>query len=413
MSIAMRMICCSLCPRIVNKYNLSHMEPPILKKVLILTEHFAPAYKAGGIVRSLENLVVNFKDRFSLFILTSNHNLNKNELLEGVQYDAWKPFTADSMIFYASRRMQRFKTIKHIIQTIHPDVIYINGLYSPFITLMPLCFLKYSKQKPAVVLAPCGMLHKEALSIKPFKKKIYLWLFKSAGFCRNIKWHATNEREKNDILRKFGEKQRVDIAAAIPGNKSAPLVPIDKTNEIFRLITVSLITPNKGHLRVLKALHKLQEEIQAEYHIYGPVKDASFWQTCLQEIETMKSSIRVIYHGFLNPLDLIHSLQQCHVFILHSNCENFCQAIYEALSAGRPVITSDQTPWNGLQEAKAGWNVKLNDFSCLKDAIKEAYSMNQMEYDEFCKGAREKARRFVAESNFEKQYESLFDASAF
>src|SRR5687768_7445669 len=166
------------------------MKPTSLKKVLILTEHFAPAYKAGGIVRSLENLVVNLNTRFTFFVLSSNNNLNKKELLEGVEYNSWKPFIADSMVFYASRRMQRFRTIRKTVQAINPDIIYINGLYSLFFTLMPLCFLKKNKCKLNVVLPPCGMLHQEALSIRPFKKKLYLWFFKMVGFSRNLKWHA-------------------------------------------------------------------------------------------------------------------------------------------------------------------------------------------------------------------------------
>jgi glycosyltransferase involved in cell wall biosynthesis len=388
------------------------MRSPELKTVLILTEYFAPAYKAGGIVRCLENLVVNLNSRFTFFILTSNNNLSKDELLEGVHYDIWMPFTAESKVFYASPKMQKFKTIKQAIQSIRPDIIYINGVYSPLFTLMPLWFVKNSKQKPIVVLAPHGMLHKGALSIKPLKKKIYLGLFKLIGFSKNIKWHATNEQEKDDIFRMFGKKAKVTIADVVPDIKPVPFQPIDKTNEILRLVTVSLVASNKGHLRVVRALKELQEEIQAEYHIFGPIKDALFWQTCLQEIETMKSSVKVFYHGFLNPVDLQTSLQQCHVFILHSEFENFCQAIYEALTAGRPVITSDQTPWNELQGAKAGWNVKLNDFTCLKDTIKEAYLMKQAEYDEFCKGAREKAKRFIAEVNLEKQYDLLFNTAS-
>jgi len=384
------------------------MKTSEVRKILILAEHFAPAYKAGGIVRCLENLVVILGNRYEFFVLTSNSNLNKNELLKGVVYDAWVSFTAESKILYASSKKQNFKTIKQALATIHPDVIYINGLYSVFFTLIPLWLSKKIKPKPTIVLAPWGMLHNGSLSIKPIKKKIYFRLFKLMGFSKNIQWHATNEQEKHDILRMFGKNASVTIANALPDNTPVPFHPIVKTESALRLITVSLVTPNKGHRRVIKALKELQDEIQAEYHIYGPLKDAAFWQTCLEEIGSLTNSIKVIYHGFINPSDLLQALQQSHVFILHSDGENFCQAIYEALAAGRPVITSDQTPWNELQEAKAGWNVKLHDFACLKDTIKEAYFMNQGQYNELCFGAQEKAKDFVSELNIEKQYDTLF-----
>jgi glycosyltransferase involved in cell wall biosynthesis len=384
------------------------MKSLVLKKVLILTEHFAPAYNAGGIVRSLENLVVNLKSRFIFFVLTSNCDLNKKELPDGVEYNSWKPFTPGTMVYYASHRMRRFSTIKRAIQVICPDIIYINGLYSPFFTLMPLWLSKKNNCKLNIVVAPCGMLHPGALSIRPLKKKIYFWFFKLAGFSRNLKWHATNEGEKNDIFRIFGKKCQVVIADVIPDSKPIPFQPLARTNETFRLITVSLITLKKGHLRVLKALNELQQEIQAEYHIFGPVKDGLYWRTCLQEIESIRGSVKVFYHGFLDPADLQSSLQKCHVFILHSDGENFCQAIFESLKAGRPVIASDQTPWNDLKISRAGWNVGLNDFSCLKNTIKEAYSLTQADFDELCKGAKERAERFIAESEFEKQYDLLF-----
>ncbi|HUC81514.1 MAG TPA: glycosyltransferase family 4 protein [Flavisolibacter sp.] len=377
-------------------------------KVLILAEHFAPAYKAGGIVRCLENLVVLLEHRFSFFVLTTNHNLNKGELLEDIVHDRWLPFTNGCMAFYASAKQRRLRTIRNILHEVQPDIVYINGLYAPFFTLIPLLLFKCLKKRPIVILAPWGMLHSGSLSIKPLKKRFYLKLFKLAGLSKGIRWHATNEQEKNDIHRWLGNAANVAIADAVPDSTEIAFVPIKKTKEMFRLITVSLVTPNKGHLRIINALTELQEEIQAEYHIYGPLKDALFWQTCLTKINNLKSSVKVVYHGFLNPSDLISALQDCHIFVLHSDGENFCQAIYEALMAGRPVITSDQTPWNELQEAKAGWNVKLHDSAGLKEAIKEAYSMNQALYDEFCLCAQHKAKDFISNLNLEKQYDILF-----
>ena len=379
------------------------------RSILILAEHFAPAYKAGGIVRCLQNLVVLFESRYSFFVLTSNHNLNKKELLPDVPYDTWVQFANNCKVFYTSNKKRRLSTIRETFQTIQPDVVYINGLYAPFFTLVPLLFIKSMKEKPTVILAPWGMLHNGSLSIKPLKKKLYLRLFKLAGISKGIRWHATNEQEKNDTHRWFGNSASVTIANAIPDSRDIPFASIAKAKDAFRLITVSLVTPNKGHLRIIKALKALQDEIQAEYHIYGPLKDVFFWQNCVNEIKTIKSSIKVVYHGFLNPSDLVPALQRCHVFVLHSDGENFCQAIYESLMAGRPVITSDQTPWNELQKAKAGWNVKLHDFSRLKGAIKEAYLLSQAEYDDLCLGAQLKAKQFVAELNSEKQYDALFD----
>jgi hypothetical protein len=47
------------------------------QKILILAEHFAPAYKAGGIVRSLENMVRELEGNFDFWIVTGNANLSR------------------------------------------------------------------------------------------------------------------------------------------------------------------------------------------------------------------------------------------------------------------------------------------------------------------------------------------------
>ena len=62
--------------------------------------------------------------------------------------------------------------------------------------------------------------------------------------------------------------------------------------------------------------------------------------------------------------------------VLPSKSENFGHAIYEALSAGRPVITSHFTPWNDLQPAAAGINVSLDNSTELTAAINTFATMD-------------------------------------
>lgn len=377
------------------------------KRVLILAEHFAPAYKAGGIVRCLENLVLGFEDKYDFRILTSNRNLNRSEELTGIKCNEWTAFSGRTKILYASPEKQKRITFEETVAAFQPDVIYINGIYSKFFTLLPVLLCK-GKKKPKIVIAPWGMLHKGCLSIKPLKKKFFFFTVKLSGLFNKVLWHATNEQEKTDIIHMFGVDAKIVVANAVPASPNMTLLQNLKTPKLLKLISVSLVTPNKGHLRVLQALKELDGVINAEFHIYGPVKDIAFWQTCLDEIASLKLTIHVIYHGFIEPADLLPALQASHFFILHSDGENFCQAIYESLIAGRPVITSDQTPWNYLHQDKAGFNVPVNDVEELKRAIKRAYTMTQSEYETFCLGAQQKARQLIAESSFEEQYDALF-----
>ncbi len=374
-----------------------------------MTEHFAPAYKAGGIVRSLENLVHNFNSQFEFRVVTGSADLGEKQNMPEVTPNKWVLFKNAAQVSYLSPDHQQKQTLAKVIDPSQPEVVYINGLYSIPFVISPLLLTRKLRPKPVVIVAPRGMLQGGALSVKPLKKKVYFTLFKAWGLHKNIRWHATDPQEVEDIRRMFGPEAEIVLANDTPDLIAQPLMAIKKDSSSLKLVTISLITAKKGHLALLQTLKDLEDQISVEYHIYGPVKDPEYWQACQQQIATLKPSIKVVYHGNIHPTEVTSTLQQYHFFVLPSKGENFGHAIYEAFNAGRPVIISDQTPWKKLQPHHAGWDVNLSDKNALPDALKRAYQMDQTEFDTYCQGARGVARRFVDESDFAGQYNTLFN----
>jgi glycosyltransferase involved in cell wall biosynthesis len=64
-------------------------------------------------------------------------------------------------------------------------------------------------------------------------------------------------------------------------------------------------------------------------------------------------------------------LRQCELFLAPSHTENFGMAIAEALQAGRPVVTTQGTPWRELGENDCGWWIELTPDS-LMQTLREA-----------------------------------------
>jgi len=122
----------------------------------------------------------------------------------------------------------------------------------------------------------------------------------------------------------------------------------------------------------------------------------------------MPPNITVNYHGDIAPDKIEQALAKSHVFILPSKSENFGHAIYEALTAGRPVITSKATPWNNLQSAKAGINVSTDDTQELINAIDYFAGMNQEQLNEWSNAAREYAIKAIDMNVIRKEYEVMF-----
>lgn len=144
---------------------------------------------------------------------------------------------------------------------------------------------------------------------------------------------------------------------------------------------------------VLQALEQCHENI--EYNIYGPVKEESYWLQCIEQIKKLPTNIMVNYLGDIPPAAIENVLEQNHVFILPSKSENFGHAIYEALSSGRPVITSTTTPWNNLQNAKAGINVSISGNNEIADAIHFFAAMSEDELIQWSEGAKAYAEKVV------------------
>ncbi len=378
--------------------------------IFILIPWFHPAFKAGGPIQSVANLVTQFKGAALNFkIFCSNKDLD-GKALENILPNRWVRYNKNTEVWYSSGNNLQ-EVLRSAIKEYKPSFIMINGIYSWPYNLRPLLFTHQIKK----IISVRGMLHPGALTQKKLKKKFYLLLWKIVGLHKKVTFHATSEEEKIHIQHVFGAITKVIVAANFPN--AFTLQPMhNKTAGHLKLISIALISPMKNILLVLEALKivgsglpiAIGTAVSIEYTIYGPVKDNGYWQQCLQLIKQMPANIIVTYCGDITPDEIVNALARYHVFILPSKSENFGHAIYEALSAGRPVITSMATPWNDLEIAKAGINISTDNTSALKNAIQFFAAMPLAEWQQWSNGAAVYARQAIDLNKIKQQYQSLF-----
>ena len=320
-----------------------------MTKIFITIPWFLPAFRAGGPVQSIANLVKEYED-VEYFIFCGDTDLNGGEL-ENITTGEWVRYNDHTRVWYSGPDKISDSMVKQV-EEIKPDILYIIGMFSWHFNMVPLLFCKAPKK----ILSTRGMLHPGALSQKKWKKKIYLEIFKLLEYHHKVHFHATDEEENKYISKYFGEAATIFTAGNFP-NKIDALPVAEKEPGNLKLVSIALISPMKNILMVLTAMAKCNYHI--EYNIYGPVKDTNYWELCKEKIKTLPGNIRVNYHKEIVPQKVKEVLMNAHVFILPSKSENFGHAIYEALSAGRPVITSNNTPWNNLRESCAGINVSV------------------------------------------------------
>ncbi|MGN6530771.1 MAG: glycosyltransferase family 4 protein, partial [Ginsengibacter sp.] len=360
---------------------------------------FLPAFRAGGPIQSVANLVKEFREGVQYFIFCGDTDLN-GSALENVEVDKWIPFNNDTKVWYCSPERISDSLVKQV-ELLKPDILFIIGMYSWHFNMVPLMFCKGTTK----ILSTRGMLHPGALTQKKWKKKIYLQLFKLLEYHYKVAFHATDEEEANYIAQYFGEPAKVHIAGNFP-NQTGILPLPEKEPGHLKLITIAIISPMKNILLVLEALEKVTASIQ--YDIYGPVKDEEYWNECKEKIKVLPKNIKVHYHKEILPQQIKMVLAESHVFISPSKSENFGHAIYEALSAGRPVITSYFTPWNQLKEEHAGINVSVDFIIDLSDAIDYFAAMDAMELEKWSRGALEYSEKAVEVEKLRNEYAKMF-----
>ncbi|MFX7870823.1 hypothetical protein ABTK02_22875, partial [Acinetobacter baumannii] len=59
------------------------------KKILIIYEFFYPAFKAGGIIRSLENIINKLDNEYDFYVVTGGYDLGEQIPLKNIELDAW------------------------------------------------------------------------------------------------------------------------------------------------------------------------------------------------------------------------------------------------------------------------------------------------------------------------------------
>ncbi|MDQ6902757.1 MAG: glycosyltransferase [Bacteroidota bacterium] len=372
-----------------------------ITKIFIPIPWFLPAFRAGGPVQSIANLVKEYRDDVAYFIFCSDVDLN-GAALEDIVTGEWVSYNDSTKIWYAAPEKISDTMVKQV-EIIKPDVLFIIGIFSWHFNIVPLLYCKAPKK----ILSTRGMLHPGALSQKRWKKRIYLRLFKLLEYQHKVQFHATDEEEHRYISKYFSGIPEIFTAGNFP-NKINALPFLPKQPGHLKLISVAVISPMKNILLVLQALGQVNAEIQ--YNIYGPVKDRGYLEKCEQQIKKLPPNIKVVIHKEIKPDKLKEALSSAHVFVLPSKSENFGHAIYEALSAGRPVITSYNTPWSKLRLSFAGINISVEDTHGLTEAINFFADIDEQALLKWQQGAIDYSEKAIDMEKIRSGYKAMFSS---
>ena len=361
-------------------------------RVLILYDYYLPGFKAGGPIPAIANLVASLGDDFEFRIATRDRDLGDRAPYHEIAADAWQACGKGRVQWLSPRRLSGLGILR-LLRSVAWDVVYCNTTFSVPFTIWPLVWRRLGVARHRrVVVAPRGSMAPSALQIRPRRKRAFLRLAGALGLFREVVWQASSDVEVADIRRvvssfALGDSPIV-VAPDLPGIASTePMTSRQaKRPGELRLVFLGRIARMKNLLGAVRVLRDVEGAVTLD--VFGPVEDAAYWAECRAEIAKAGRGARVTYRGPVAPADVPGVLASHDVLFLPSLGENYGHAIVEALAAGCPVLISDRTPWRGLEEHRAGWDLPLEDVARFRAVIAKCRDMDAGEFGRWVDGAR-------------------------
>lgn len=365
-------------------------------EVLVFIDWYTPGYKAGGPVRSVVNMVDHLRERIDFHIVTSDTEYTETEPYLGIAPDRWTILPGGEKVWYASAKGINKGAWHRLLGEKAWRSVYVNGMYSRWFSIMPLWLLNGSAQHR--VVAPRGMLASGMMEHGRFKKRAFLAGMRTFGCYKGVDFQATNEEEAQDV-RRWLEPDGAVLCIPNLGRKlgTGQADQRIKVPGELKLLSVARIAKEKNTLFAIECLQGLSGAIS--FDLYGPIYDEEYWRQCQAAISRLPANVQVNHMGTVHPEEVPVLMGRYDALFMPSQGENFGHTMAEALASGLPLLISDRTPWRGLGQAGAGWDLPIDDVGTFQEALVTLVRLDATGAARLRTGAQAVAARYLASTD--------------
>lgn len=255
----------------------------------------------------------------------------------------------------------------------HYDLIHAQNLWMPLYHKMAKIARKHGIP---YIMTPRGCLEPWCMKQKRIKKLVAFHLYQKRDLQQAACILATAKMEANNI-RALGITAPIAIipnGIDISEYKCRTLE--DKIKVKKQILFLSRIHEKKG----IEFLINVWEQLHIQYPDWNVVIAGNGEDEYIQQLKAM-----IISKGLQCCVEIIppvfgedkHKLYcESSLFVLPTYSENFGMVIAEAMSCGVPVITTNGTPWQELNEKHLGWCIDLS-IENLANTISAAIDLGQ------------------------------------
>ena len=342
--------------------------------VLVLTGHYLPGYKAGGILRNIINTVDNLSVEFEFKIITRDRDLGDKTHYPNVGINEWQQ-VGNASVYYLSPKSETLNCLHNIIESTQHHILFLTSYFDP-LTIRALLNRRFrgAMLKP-VIVAPFGEFADASFVQKHFKKALYIQAATLLSLYKNVTWRASSAYEAGDVTRILKiDADSIHITGDLPIKNihetlfDSPPNSSDQTGGL-KIVFLSRIAREKNLDYALKILGKVRAPVC--FDIYGPAENLDYWEECQELMAGLPANVKVGYCGSVNPDQVIQIFSRYDLFLFPSGGEAYGNVIAEALTAGTPVLISTETPWRNMEADGLGWDISLDNIDAFVDVIEK------------------------------------------
>ena len=168
--------------------------------VVVFSPFYPPAYRAGGPVKSVSNLVRASRPPFSVRVVSRNWDLGERLPLRPAP-NTWVAANGES-VWACDPGFRHYAQTLRAVARVRPHLVYVNSLFDPWMAIIPaLAWRVVGARRSDLVIAPRGQLAPGALAKSASRKRVMLALWRRVVRHRHAVIHAATVREQEDIER--------------------------------------------------------------------------------------------------------------------------------------------------------------------------------------------------------------------
>lgn len=280
------------------------------------------------------------------------------------------------------RLLQTKREWRALLNELDPNVVHENCCWIPSCAFTQKWAQNWGYK---VVLTPHGMLEPWILKRHYRTKKVpALFFYQKAAIKRANILHATAESEKENLL-KLGYNDHITVIANGIDVKSIKMKTSWKRNK--EILFLSRIHVKKGINFLIEAVAQLKEEMK-EYTVRIAGEGDIDYINKLKDFAVQQGVNDIIsFEGGIYGNRKWELFRQADLFVLPTYSENFGIVVAEALASGTPVITTQGTPWQDLENYQCGWWTQVGKKSTIK-ALKEFLQCSEVQLEKMGKNGR-------------------------